>query len=127
MEFEVKATFPAKRKQLYKAWLNSKKHTAMTGGEAKVSKKIGASFSAWDGYIQGINLVLEPKKRIVQNWRTSEFEENEENSQVEILFKKVKKGTEVKIIHTNLPAHGEQYRQGWIDHYFTPMMEYFAS
>ena len=98
----------------------------MTGGQAIVSKKTGETFTAWDGYITGTNLVLEPKKRIIQNWRTTEFKENEENSQLEVLFEKEKEGTKVTIIHSNLPSHGEQYKQGWVDNYFTPMTAYFG-
>lgn len=126
MEFVVSAIIPAKRNKVYRAWLSSKKHSLMTGGEAKVSKNVGDSFSAWDGYITGTNLILEPKKRIVQNWRTSEFIEEEESSKLEILFKKVKGGTKVIITHTNLPAHGAQYKDGWDVHYFTPMKQYFG-
>ncbi len=99
----------------------------MTGGKAKVSKKVGDSFTTWDGYISGTNLILDRKKRIVQNWRTSEFDENEASSQLEVLFKKVKNGTEITIIHSNLPDHGAQYQQGWVDNYFTPMKEYFGN
>lgn len=127
MQFTVSAIIPAKRRKIYRAWLNSKKHSAMTGGKAKVSKKVGDSFTTWDGYISGTNLILDRKKRIVQNWRTSEFDENEASSQLEVLFKKVKNGTEITIIHSNLPDHGAQYQQGWVDNYFTPMKEYFGN
>jgi activator of HSP90 ATPase len=125
MEFTVSAIIPAKRRKVYKAWLNSKQHSKMTGGEAHVSNKVGDTFTAWDGYISGTNLILERKKRIIQFWRTTEFDENEENSQVEILFERDPKGTKISLIHTNLPANGEQYKQGWFDYYFNPMTEYF--
>ncbi len=126
MEFIVKTIIPAKRKKVYKAWLSSKKHSKMTGAEAQVSDEVGGIFLAWDGYISGTNIILKNKKRIVQFWRTTEFADDEKNSQLEILFKKVKEGTEITILHTNLPEHGMQYKQGWEDHYFTPMKEYFG-
>lgn len=54
----------------------------MTGGEAEISNKINEAFTAWDGYIEGTNVQLEPNKRIIQSWRTSEFDETDEDSQL---------------------------------------------
>jgi activator of HSP90 ATPase len=126
MEFTVQTIIPVKRKKVYNAWLSSKKHSKMTGAEAQVSDEVGGTFLAWDGYISGTNIILKYKKRIVQFWRTTEFADDVKNSQIEILFKKVKEGTEITLNHTNLPEHGMQYKQGWEDHYFTPMKEYFG-
>ena len=126
LEFEVSAVIPASPTEVYKAWLDSKGHSQMTGGKAKVSAKVGESFQAWDGYITGKNLILEPGKRIVQSWRTSEFKDSEEDSQIELSLEPVKKGTKLTLRHTNLPANGEQYEQGWVDNYFDPMKAYFG-
>ena len=71
--FKLSATIPAKPSEIYKAWLSSKGHSAMTGSAAKATAKVGGKFSAWDGYISGRTLELEPDRRIVQAWRTSEF------------------------------------------------------
>jgi len=98
----------------------------MTGGEADISDKIGGSFTAWDGYIEGKNLVLEPYNRIVQSWRTSEFEDHEGDSEIEIILAESGAETELTLIHRNLPEHGEQYKQGWGDNYFLPMKDYFS-
>ena len=105
--------------------MNSAEHTKMTGGEAKASTEVDASFTAWDGYIWGKNLEIEPNKRILQSWRTSEFSDDDEDSLLELLFSNTNDGTEITLIHSNLPPHGKQYKQGWEDHYFTPMREYF--
>lgn len=125
LKFEVSTTLPRSPKEVYDAWLDSKSHSKMTGAKAKVSAKVGGTFQAWDGYISGKNLKLEPGKRIVQSWRTVEFDDSEEDSQIEITFEPAKKGTKLTLRHTNLPAHGEQYRQGWVDSYFDPMKSYF--
>ena len=126
LEFEVSAVIPASPIEVYKAWLDSKSHSQMTGGKAKVSAKVGESFQAWDGYITGKNLILEPGKRIVQSWRTSEFKDSEKDSQIELSLEPVKEGTKLTLRHTNLPAHGDQYEQGWVDNYFDPMKAYFG-
>lgn len=125
LEFEVSHQFPATAEAIYHAWLDSDEHTAMTGGSAAVSNVVGGAFEAWDGYITGKNLELEPSKRIVQSWRTTEFTDDEEDSRLEIVLEAQAGGTLVTIKHTNLPGHGLQYEQGWIDSYFVPMMGYF--
>ena len=97
----------------------------MTGSRAEFSSEVGDAFEAWDGYIQGVNMELEPNKRILQHWRTSEFEKSDKDSLLEILLEPDVDGTRVTIKHSNLPDHGMQYQQGWIDSYFIPMKEYF--
>lgn len=125
VEFEVSDVIPALPHQVYAAWLDSDKHSVMTGGLAQVNDKIGESFEAWDGYITGKNLELVPSSRILQHWRTSEFEESDEDSLLEVLFEQEGAGTRITIRHTQLPQHGMQYKQGWRDAYFTPMKAYF--
>ena len=126
IEFEVSDVIPASPQALYSAWLNSEEHSKMTGSLAAVSATVGEQFEAWDGYIQGKNLELEPSKRILQLWRTTEFEEPDEDSVLEIVFEEEGLGTKVTIRHSNLPEHGMQYKQGWIDAYFIPMGKYFT-
>lgn len=69
------AVIPANPQKIYKAWLNSKEHTAMSGSKATASAKIKGKFTAWDGYISGHNLELQDGKKIVQAWRSTEFPE----------------------------------------------------
>lgn len=126
IKFEISDVIPATQEKVYHAWLDSKEHGLMTGGSAQVSDKVGETFEAWDGYIQGKNLELEAPKRILQSWRTSEFDDAEEDSLLEILFAAEGKGTRVTIRHSRLPKHGMQYKQGWVDSYFIPMKEYFT-
>jgi activator of HSP90 ATPase len=125
--FEVSGVFPAPQEVLYSAWLSSEEHSQMTGSPAIVSANVGDSFDAWDGYIQGKNLELERPSRILQSWRTTEFEESDEDSLLEIIFEMDGSGTKITIRHSDLPEHGMQYQQGWIDSYFSPMKEYFAN
>ena len=125
MEFTIKTTIKATAKQIYKAWLSTQGHTKMTGGVAFVSDKVGETFAAWDGYIKGENLILEPYNRIVQTWRTSQFEESEGDSQIEITLKEKDGETELTLIHSKVPESGEHYIKGWDEHYFQPMKAYF--
>ena len=126
MEFRLTTMINATPSGIYNAWLSSEGHAAMTGGEASASHEVGARFTAWDGYIWGKNLVLEPNQRIVQSWRTTEFESGDEDSRIEIVLNGVDGQTELTLHHSNLPEHGSQYKKGWDDHYFQPMKRYFT-
>lgn len=127
MEFTLVRKINASARDIYTLWLSSEGHSKMTGGAALSSDKVGDRFTAWDGYIEGTNLILEPYKRIVQSWRTSEFKEDEQNSQIEILLSEVNGETELSLIHSKVPESGEHYKKGWDEHYFEPMQAYFQS
>jgi len=125
---KMSAVIPAEPKDVYAAWMSSSGHGAMTGSGARVTARVGGAFSAWDGYISGKTLELEQDSRIVQSWRTTDFDPDDPDSTLEVLLQKAKGGTKVTLVHTNIPAgHGEEYRKGWIDFYFRPMKEHFAS
>ena len=126
IKFEVSQVFPATPEAIYQAWLSSDGHTAMTGSPATATDVAGATFDAWEGYIQGQNLELEPPQRIVQSWRTAEFDASEEDSRLEIVLQPRDGGTLVTLRHSQLPEHGMQYQQGWVDSYFLPMRAYFG-
>jgi uncharacterized protein YndB with AHSA1/START domain len=125
IKFRISELFPAAPEVLYNAWLNPDIHTDMTGGKAEVSDQVGEDFTAWDGYITGKNLELQPPLRIFQSWRTTEFSASDPDSILEITFIPEGKETRIIIRHSDLPEHGMQYQQGWVDAYFTPMKEYF--
>jgi activator of HSP90 ATPase len=122
----LSAVFPVSSEKLYNAWLSTKEHSAFTGSEAKVSAKVNGKFTAWDGYIKGKNLELKAHKKIVQTWRTSEFEEDAPDSILELEFKKKGDKTVLYLYHHDLQkGDAKKYKQGWKDYYFTPMKAYF--
>lgn len=126
-DFTLSVVVPAKPEEVYQAWLSSEGHSLMTGSPAKVDGRIGGKFSAWDGYIFGTTLELTPNERILQAWRTTEFPETEADSRVEILLESVRGGTKITLAHSKMPpGQAEDYRQGWEDFYFKPMMGYFS-
>ena len=125
IQFRVSELFRASPGSLYNAWLDSDLHSNMTGGKAQVSDQVGGVFTAWDGYIRGKNLELQPSMRILQSWRTTEFQDTDPDSLIEITFIPEGDDTRVTIRHSDLPEHGMQYQQGWVDAYFTPMKLYF--
>jgi len=125
-ELKLSVTIPAKPADIYRAWLDSDLHSAMTGSEARVEPQVKGKFTAWDGYIEGTIVEMDPSQRIVQKWRTTDFPSDSPDSLVEITLKEIKKGTRITLIHTDIPAgQGDDYRTGWKDFYFDPMKRYF--
>jgi activator of HSP90 ATPase len=123
---KLKTSFPVKPKIIYDAWLNSEEHSKMTGSTAVFTKEIGGLFTAWDGYISGKNVALTPNREIIQEWRTTEFSDEQASSKLTIHLEEAPKGCELTLTHTNIPSGQSDYEKGWTDFYFTPMREYFG-
>ena len=126
--FTLAAIIPASPQEIYDAWLDSVAHSAMTGSEASVSDAIGDAVSAFDGYISGRNLELVPGERIVQSWRTAEFEEDHADSLITVTLDDADGGALLTLVHTNVPDELTSYEQGgWAEYYFEPMKAYFSA
>jgi activator of HSP90 ATPase len=128
-DFTVSDIIPATPQAIYDAWLDGTAHAAMTGcRSASGSPLEGAAFMAWDDYITGRNLKLEPGRRIVQSWRTTIFTPADPDSQIDVLLEPVAGGTKVTLRHSNVPDGHTGYQDGgWQDHYFEPMKRYFGA
>jgi uncharacterized protein YndB with AHSA1/START domain len=123
---QVSAVIPASPGKIFNAWLSSQEHTAFTGGAATIEPRVGGRHTAWDGYIEGVNLALEEGRRILQTWRSSDFPDGSTDSKLEVLLEPAEGGTKVTLVHTDIPeGQGRLYEQGWVDNYITPMQEYF--
>jgi uncharacterized protein YndB with AHSA1/START domain len=125
---KLSATIPTDPETLFKAWLSSKEHSKFTGGKATASLRVNAMHSSWDGYIAGINKEIIPYKKIVQTWRSNDFSGSDEDSVLELKFEKKGKSTLLRLHHYNIPkGQAKAYKQGWKDHYFTPMKKYYSN
>ena len=125
--FEVSAVIPATPRQVYDAWLDGDRHAAMTGGAATGRPQVGAEHSAWDGYIIGRNIELEPGRRILQSWRTTEFSEGSADSLLEVVLGEIEGGTKLTLRHSEIPdGRAGSYKKGWTEHYFEPMTAHFG-
>ena len=127
IEFKVSDIIPATPSVIYDAWLSSEGHSQMTGSVAHASHEIGFVFDAWDGYISGTNVALNPGKRIIQSWRTDEFDSDHADSQIEVTLEPVSGGTLLTLLHSSVPDGQGHYEHGWQAHYFDPMKAFFAS
>jgi activator of HSP90 ATPase len=116
----------ASPEELYEAFMNPEVHSAFTGDKATGVPEVGQKFTAGDGYISGKNLELVKGKKIVQEWKTSEWPSGYPPSIFKLTFKKTKSGTVVNMTHSKVPTEqAEYYRQGWIDYYWNPLKKCF--
>lgn len=123
---EQNVIVPASPEEVYAAYTDPEKHAEFTRAEATGVAKVGGEMTAWDGYILGKYLELEPDKKIVQEWWTTEWPEDMKPSRLEITLRPVEKGTEVNLVQTDVPLdQAPDYDQGWHDYYWKPMCEYF--
>jgi activator of HSP90 ATPase len=113
--------------EVYEAFVNARKHAAFTNSPATGMARVGAKFTAWDGYISGVHRRLVKGRRIVQDWQTSQWPEGAPPSKLDLTFTRVKGGTAVRMHHSKVPAEqAASYRQGWTDYYWKPLKAYFS-
>ena len=126
---EQTVSFSATPAKLYELFMDSAKHTAATGMPAKVSRKVGGKWSAFEGMILGKNLVLLPKKMIVQTWRSSEWKKADPDSILVVTFEKSASGEgQVHLVHVGVPKYDhEGVTKGWPKFYWEPWKEYLIS
>ena len=118
-DFELSASIPAEPSDVYDAWLSSERHSAMTGGSATIDPVVGGRYVAWDGFITGETIVLEPRRRVVQTWRTTKFTDADVDSQIDVRFEPEGGGTRLTVRHSAVPADDRGYEEGgWERSYF---------
>lgn len=115
-------TFKANPHDVYEILMDSKKHSELSGDDAKISRKVGGKFNVGD-YIDGVNLELVPDEKIVQTWRYNDWPKGH-YSKATFSLNEVKSGTRLTFTQTGVPEEiYEDIKQGWIDYYWTPMKE----
>jgi activator of HSP90 ATPase len=115
-------------KQVYDAYVDPKKQEEFTDSKATGKPTVNGKFTAWDGYIFGKFLLLEDGKHLIQEWTTTDWEEGYPASKLELTFAKVSDGTEICLLHSNVPkAQAYEIEEGWTEFYWNPLKEYFKN
>jgi uncharacterized protein YndB with AHSA1/START domain len=95
--------FNAPPATVYDLLADSKKHSAVTGRKATISRKIGGMFSVSGDDVSGINVDLVPGRRIVQAWRHRRFPEGIFSMAAVTLTPTTDGGTELVLTHRGVP------------------------
>jgi activator of HSP90 ATPase len=120
--------FGASPEALFEMYLDSKKHSAATGGKAKLSRKPGGAFTAWNKMLHGRNLLIVPNRLIVQSWRSVKFKPGDPDSILIMEFSKAPGGGQVNLVHVGVPSHDhEGVSRGWPNYYWKPWKKYLAA
>ena len=113
--------------QVFDAMVQPAIAAQIVGGECTGDAQPGATFTQWNGYITGKHLELMRGERIVQEWTTTEWPKGAPPSRLELQLSGTGGGTELTMTHSAVPSEqAEDYRQGWIDYYWTPMRAHFG-
>ena len=115
--------FKASPHDVYEALIDSEKHQKFSGSKAVISREVGGKFIAYDGYIEGRNLILLKDRKIVQSWRGNDWPKGV-YSKVIFSLVKIKGGTKMTFTQTGVPSKNcRDIKQGWIDYYWKPMKD----
>ena len=120
-------TLKASPRALFDTFLDSRKHSAMTGAPAKLGRRAGAAFTAFGGELRGRNLLIIPGRMIIQAWRSRHWKSSDPDSILVLRFSKVAGGGRIDLVHVNVPAHDHKgVTRGWRHYYWTPWKRYLA-
>ena len=116
--------FKASPQEVYDLLMVSERHAAFTHHAAKVSPKVDGLVSAYGGYIEARNVLLDPPRRIVQAWRTVDWPEGWYSTATWEL-KALPSGTQMTFIQDQVPDDDfEAINEGWVEHYWDKMTAY---
>lgn len=119
-------TFKASPNEVYSMLMDSEKHSEFTQSECRIGRSVGDKFTAYDGYIEGKNLQLVPGRKIMQEWRSSDWPEGH-YSKVTFEFTAKGKGAEVRFTHEGVPEDDyKEKSEGWKEHYWEKMRNYLV-
>jgi activator of HSP90 ATPase len=120
--------FKASPATLFEMYLDSKKHSAATGGKATISRKVGGAFMAWNKMLRGRNLAIVTNRMIVQTWRSVNFKPRDADSILILEFSKAPGGGQVDLVHVNVPSQDHKgVANGWPNYYWRPWKKYIAA
>jgi len=95
------------------------------GSRVSISRKVGGKFLAFDGMITGKNLVIVPKRLIVQSWRARPWKKSDPDSILILQFRYATGGGQIDFAHINVPVYDNAgVTKGWHKHYWEPWRSY---
>jgi len=121
------ASLPAAPERLFDMYLDPQIHAAFTGAPVTIGAQAGAPFSAFNGMIFGAILYVEPKRLIVQKWRSVNFPADSVDSVLVLTFATEPGGARIELAHINVPeVDFAGVSHGWEKYYWTPWRAYLT-
>lgn len=118
--------FRTRPQALFELYMDPKKHIRPTGALARISRRTGSKFSAFDKQSEGKTLHVVPGKRIVQFWRATHWK-NGDGSILVLNFRRVAGGAQIDLVHIGVPSYDQKgVRKGWPKYYWRPWKKYLS-
>lgn len=122
-----RVTFKAPPAIVYELLADSRKHSAVTGRKATISRKIGGAFSASGNDVSGVNVDLVRGQRIVQAWRHRRFPEGVFSMAAVNLTPTADGGTALVLTHRGVPKDLiPETERTWRELYWARIKAYLA-
>ena len=114
--------------RIYRVLTDAGEFSKLTGGApTEIDAKVGGAFSLFGGMILGSNIECVPGERLVQAWRSGNWEPGV-YSIVRFDLKAEDDGTRVVLEHTGFPEdERENLDTGWHSNYWEPMREMLSA
>lgn len=111
--------------EVWKALTDMKYIDGWGGGPAKMSDKVGSSFSLWDGDTHGKNIEAVTNKKLVQEWFSGKWSKP---SVATFNLTTDGKTSTIDFVHENVPEEEfNDIEQGWKDYYLGPIKKYLEN
>jgi activator of HSP90 ATPase len=118
-------TLRATADDLYRTYLNPKRHAAITGAPVKISARPGSPFRAFNGALSGKMLFTRPGQMIVQSWRSTGFGRKDLDSILVLTFGSRGKSGRIRLVHVNVADRDARgVTEGWKKYYWRPWQAY---
>jgi activator of HSP90 ATPase len=121
-------TFAARPEDVFEALLDPVRHAAFSGAPAEIDRRQGGKFSLYGGHLQGDIVEFETNRRIVENWRATDWPEGAMSRVTyELHPMDGGRGCRLSFLQTGVPAANyESINAGWRKHYWEKLAEYFG-
>ena len=115
------ASLPAPPEDLFDMYLDADRHSAFTGAPVHIEPQAGGVFRAFDGALSGTMLHIEPKRLIVQTWRSSNWPAEAIDSTLTLSFWPETNGARIELVHVNVADDDfAGVSHGWEKFYWQP-------
>jgi activator of HSP90 ATPase len=122
------ALMPAEPELLFDMYLDPDRHATFTGAPVTIGPQPGSPFRAFEDALSGTILHTEPKRLIVQSWRSVNFEQTDIDSTLILSFWPKPDGARIELVHVNVPETDfAGVSEGWGKFYFTPWRAYLEA
>jgi activator of HSP90 ATPase len=121
------ASLPEAPDRVFDRYLDPRSHAAITGAPVTFQPFAGGTFGAFDGMLSGTILHIQPKRLIVQTWRSARWPVEAVDSVLVLTFVPDKEGTQIELVHANVPDDDfAGVSHGWETYYWGPWRRYLA-